>query len=299
MDVATGMQNAINYIEDHLTEEIDYNCIAQKSCMSSFYFQRIFCAMCGYTVGDYIRYRRLTLAGSELVQSKAKVIDVALKYGYETPESFTRAFVKFHGVTPSYAKENGDRLKCFYPLSVTITLRGGFMEKFKKDNYRIEKKDAFTVLEKVEQHMIDNEANKNTIPEFWVRSWQDGTVKTLLSNLSGSKDLFGICYNNKSIYSGELFDYAIGCSCAPDVKVPDGYRINTIPARTWLVFECVGPMPQAMQQAWHTIASEFVPSSEYELTYEFNIEAYSAGNMTSENYKSEIWVPVREKNNNH
>ncbi len=295
MDVAAGMQNAIDYIEAHLTDEIDYNRIAQKACMSTFYFQRIFCALCGYSVGDYIRYRRLTLAGSEFLQSKAKVIDVALKYGYETPESFTRAFTKFHGVTPSYAKENGDKLKCFHPLSVKIILRGGFMENFKKDNYKIVKKDAFTVLEKVEQHMVDNDKNKNTIPEFWTRSWQDGTVKTLLSNMSGSKDLFGICYNNHLQCSGEFFDYAIGCSCETDIEVPEGYRINTIPARTWVVFECVGPMPQAIQEAWHTIVSEFVPSREYELTYEFNIEAYSAGNMTGEDYKSEIWVPIREK----
>lgn len=295
MDIASGIQNAINYIEDNLTDEIDYNMIAQKACMSNFYFQRIFCVLCGYSVGAYIRYRRLTLAGSELLQSKSKVIDVAMKYGYETPESFTRAFVKFHGVTPSYAKENGDNLKYFSPLSVTITLRGGFMEKFNKDNYKIVKKDAFTVLEKVEQHMVDNDKNKNTIPEFWTRSWQDGTVKTLLSHMSGSKDLFGICYNNHLQCSGELFDYAIGCSCESDVEVPEGYRLNTIPARTWAVFECVGPMPQAMQQAWHTIVSEFVPLSEFDLTYEFNIEAYSAGNMTGEDYRSEIWVPIREK----
>ncbi len=295
MDITDSLQNAINYIEDHLTDEIDYSCLAQKACMSSYYFQRIFSALCGYTVGDYVRYRRLTLAGSELLQQKAKVIDIALKYGYETPESFTRAFKEFHGITPSGARECGDKLKYFSPLSVSITLRGGFMENFKKDNYRIVKKDAFTVLEKVEQHMVDNDNNKNTIPEFWTRSWQDGTVKTLLSNLSGSKDLLGICYNHHSGYSAELFDYAIGCTCASDVEVPEGYRVNTIPARTWVVFECVGPMPQAMQQAWHTIASEFVPSGEYELTYEFNIEAYSAGNMTSDDYKSEIWVPIREK----
>lgn len=295
MNIADSFQNAIDYIEDHLTDEINYNTISQKACMSNFYFQRIFSVLCGYSVGDYIRYRRLTLAGTELSERKAKVIDVALKYGYETPESFTRAFKEFHGITPSQAKRNSDRLKFFSPLSVSITLRGGFMKNFKKDNYKIVKKDAFTVLEKVEQHTVDNDKNKNTIPEFWTRNWQDGTVKTLLGNMSGSKDLLGICYNNQSKYSGKLFDYAIGCTCAPDVEVPEGYRMNTIPARTWAVFDCVGPMPQAIQEAWHTIVSEFVPSCEYELTYEFDIEAYSAGNMTGEDYKSEIWVPIREK----
>lgn len=295
MNIADSLQNAIHYMEDHLKDEVDYNILAQKSCMSSFYFQRIFSALCGYTVGDYVRYRRLTLAGTELSERKVKVIDVALKYGYETPESFTRAFKEFHGITPSQAKRNGDMLKYFSPLSVSITLRGGFMEKLEKDSYRIVHKDAFIVLEKVEQHTVDYSTNKNTVPEFWTRSWSDGTVKTLLRNMSADRDLFGICYNNYSQNTGELFDYSIACACNPDVEVPEGYRMNTIPARTWAVFDCVGPMPQAMQQAWHTICTEFVPSDKYELTYEFNIEAYSAGNMTGEDYKSEIWVPIREK----
>lgn len=105
MNIADSFQNAIDYIEDHLTDEINYNTISQKACMSNFYFQRIFSVLCGYSVGDYIRYRRLTLAGKELSEHKAKVIDVALKYGYETPESFTRAFKEFHGITTFTGKK--------------------------------------------------------------------------------------------------------------------------------------------------------------------------------------------------
>jgi AraC family transcriptional regulator len=289
MDIAVGIQNAINYIENHLTENIDYNQLAKEACVSNFYFQRIFCALCGYTIGDYIRFRRLTLAGNELLNSNEKIINVALKYGYETPESFTRAFTKFHGITPSQARIDGSKLKSFLRLSVNITLRGGSMQ-----NYKIVKKDAFTVLEKVEKQSSDNEINKASIPDFWTRSWQDGTVKTIIDNLSGSNDIYGICYNNPN-EEDNTFDYSIAGMCESNITVPYGYRINTIPARTWVVVECIGEMPEAMQNAWHKICSEFIPSSNFEPTYEFDIEAYSEGDMNSPNYKSEIWIPIKEK----
>lgn len=290
VDIVSGMQSAIDYIENHLTDDIDYNHLAQKACMSNFYFQRMFSALCGYTVGDYIRFRRLTLAGSELLNTDAKVIDAALKYGYNSPESFSRAFAKFHGVPPSAAKSNGSNLKTFSRLYVNIILRGGTME-----NFKVVKKEAFTVLEKVEQHTVDNSANKNTIPEFWERCWCDGTIKTILHNLCETKDLFGICYSKSSALDSRTFDYSVAGICKSDIDVPEGFRINTIPARTWLVFDCVGPMPDAMQSVWHKLCSEVMPSLSYEPTYEFDIEAYTAGNMTADDYKSEIWIPVKEK----
>lgn len=287
MNIATEIQDAINYIEEHLTDEIDSNQIAREACLSNFYFQRIFKALFGYSIGEYIRFRRLTLAGNELAESDVKVIDVALKYGYETPESFSRAFKDFHGIAPSQVKGDYKKLKTFSRLSVIITLRGGSM-----DNYKIVKKEAFKVLEKVEKHTVDDEINKNTIPEFWERSWQDGTVRTLMGYMDKSNNLLGICYN--SDYSdSKNFDYSIGCICKEDTQAPEGFRLNTIPARTWVVFECVGAMPTAMQEAWHTISAEIIPSSSYKPTEEFDIEVYSAGNMNSPDYKSEVWIPIK------
>ncbi|MCM1114009.1 MAG: GyrI-like domain-containing protein [Clostridium sp.] len=162
------------------------------------------------------------------------------------------------------------------------------------NDYKIMKKEAFTVLEKVEQHTVDNEINKNTIPEFWERSWTDGTIKTILNNLDNDNDLLGICYDKSANLDTGVFDYSIAGKCKPDMHAPNGYRVSTIPARTWVIFECVGPMPEAMQNRWHEICTEFIPSSNYEPTFEFNIEAYSAGNMNSQNYKSEIWIPIKE-----
>ena len=153
MDWITGIQNAINYIEEHLTEEINYDKVAEEAACSSFYFQRIFGVLCDISLGEYIRNRRLTLAGNELNVSDIKVIDIALKYGYESPESFTRAFSKFHGITPSEAKKNGSKLKSFSRLSVKITLSGGSMM-----DYKIVEKEAFEIIEKVE-NIIETESN--------------------------------------------------------------------------------------------------------------------------------------------
>ena len=135
MDWIAGMQKAIDYIEDHLTDDIDYEAVARESFSSSYHFQRTFGILCGYTLGEYIRNRRLSLAGAELASTDAKVIDVALKYGYESPDSFARAFSKFHGVTPSEARGNGKMLKSFSRLALKISLEGGNIM-----DYRIEEK---------------------------------------------------------------------------------------------------------------------------------------------------------------
>ena len=160
-------------------------------------------------------------------------------------------------------------------------------------NYKLVEKEAFTVLEKVEPHEIDDSVNKNTIPAFWERSHQDGTVKTLLEKTNDKSFIFGICYGD-SPSDKKTFDYSIAAICDKDIEVPNGFRINEIPARSWLVFECIGPMPKAMQSMWHKITAEFFPSSDYIPTYEMDIEAYPAMDMNAEDYKSEIWIPVKK-----
>ena len=289
MDWITGIQNAINYIEEHLTEEIDYEIVAKEAACSSFYLQRIFSILCGMTLGDYIRNRRLTLAGNELSAADDKVIDIALKYGYESPESFTRAFSRFHGVTPSEAKKDGSKLKSFSRISVKITLSGGNIM-----NYKIIEKEAFDIIEKVEAHTVEDSKNAKSIPDFWTRSHNDGTVKKLLDTTTDRTFIFGVCYGNLP-ENAKTFDYSIAAKCNDNTVVPEGFRKNTIPARTWAVFECKGAMPNAIQDLWHKIVSEFFPTSSYKPTYEMDIEAYSEGNMGDPDYYSEIWIPVVKK----
>lgn len=289
MDWLTGIQNAINYVEVHLTEDIDYTQVAKEAACSNFYFQRIFGILCGISLGDYIRNRRLTLAGDELSATDTKVIDIALKYGYESPESFTRAFKGFHGVTPSEAKKDGSKLKSFSRLSVKITLSGGSVM-----NYKIIEKEAFDIIEKVETHSVEDAENAKSIPDFWTRSHNDGTVKKLLDTTTDRTYIFGVCYGNLP-ENAKTFDYSIAAKCDENTAVPKGFKKNTIPARTWAVFECKGAMPNAMQDMWHKIVSEFFPTSSYKPTYEMDIEAYTEGNMGSPDYRSEIWVPVIKK----
>lgn len=287
MNWATLIQNAIDYIENNLDTELDYNKIAEKAMCSTYYFQKIFGIMCGLTVGEYIRSRRLTLAGGDLVSTDIKIIDLALKYGYESPEGFTRAFTRFHGITPSEARRFGGKLRSFSRFKVQIILKGG-----NSMNYKIITKKSFTVIEKVERHTVANDENKNTIPDFWDRAHKDGTIETLLKYASDGSFIFGICYGNE--HSGDdQFDYSIAVHCEPDTIAPTGYRTNVIPERKWVVAECIGAMPDAIQQLWHELCTEFFPTSSYIPTYEMDIEAYPAGDMTDKNYKSQIWIPIK------
>lgn len=295
MDYITGIQNAINYIEEHITEEPDITEIAKKAAVSPFYFQRIFGILCGITLGEYIRSRRLSLAGSELSSTDIRVIDAALKYGYDSPESFTRAFVRFHGITPSQAKKENSSLKSFSRISVQIILKGGSIM-----NYQIVKKEAFKVLQKVETHtvqqtigqkyVIDSE-NKNSIVDFWTRSHKDGTVDTLVKQANDKSYIYGICYNSAYEDSNQ-FDYGIAAAYGGG-EIPDGYSVYEIPARTWAVFECIGPVPDAIQETMHRIFTEFFPASIYQPTYEMDIEAYPELNTDSDEYKTEIWIPLK------
>ena len=289
MNWINGIQNALDYIENHITDKLDYSEIAEQAYCSVFYFQRIFNALCGMTIGEYIRNRRLTLAGSELSSLKSKVIDVAFKYGYESPESFTRAFTKFHGITPSEARRNGSGLKSFSRLSVKIIMKGG-----NTMNYRIVEKQAFKVLGKTETHSIDESQNKNTIPNFWDKAHRTGVIETLLKKASDKTYVFGICRGNTHT-NKEVFDYSIAVECNECTEIPKGYNVIEIPARTWIIIECMGAMPEAIQKLWHELCTEFFPTSEYKPTYEMDIEAYPSGNMTSPDYTCQIWIPI-EKN---
>ena len=288
MDFVAGIQKAIDYIELHICDELDYEIIAKEAACSCFYFQRIFGVLCGVTLGEYIRGRRLTLAGSEMACTDNKIIDVALKYGYESPESFTRAFSRFHGITPSDARKDGSKLKSFSRLSVQIIMKGGSVM-----DYKIIEKSAFKVLEKVESQSVADDENKNSIPDFWTKSHNDGTLKKLFEMAKDKTYIFGICHGNIPKDS-KTFDYSIAVICDEDCTIPEGYRMSEIPARTWAVFECVGAMPDAMQNTWHKICTEFFPTSGYTPTYEMDIEAYSAGDMGAADYKSEIWVPIEK-----
>lgn len=289
MDWITGLQHSLDYMEEHLTEELDYAEIARQAYTSSFHFQRIFAILCGCTVGEYIRNRRLTLAGSELASTRQKVIDVALKYGYESPESFCRAFVKFHGITPSQAKSDGAGLKSFSPLSVKLIIQGGTIM-----DYRIEKREPLSMLVKKARLNGGGEVTKQAISGFWQQVTCDGTIGRLCKHRKSDKDfdnmVVGICFTDPDAGN---FDYGIGVPCE-NGAAEEGFTVEEIPAATWAVFSGCGPMPDAFPELWKRIYTEFFPASDYEPDG-ICFEVYPDADVSREDYTFEIWNRVKKK----
>lgn len=288
MDWITGIQRAIDYIEEHITEKIDYEEAGKCAYSSNFHFQRVFSVICGYTVGEYVRNRRLSLAGEELANGKTKIIDAALKYGYSTPESFSRAFAKFHGVMPNQVK-NGAALKSFSRLSVKLVMSGGtFM------NYRIVKKEAFNVLLKKKLFDKQEEAATEKISEFWKECRNDGTIEKILKNISFDNAfencVLGISFNDSDKFD---FPYGIGVNCEPDAA-EDGLEMITVPENTFVVFQCTGVMPDAFKRVYKYICTEFFPASEYQ-PCGIEIEAYPSADVNNPDYTCEIWIAVNKK----
>ena len=155
-----GFQESIDFMEENLTEALDIEVIAGKAALSPFYYQRIFGALCGMTVGDYIRARRMTLAAQELAGTDVKVIDTAFRYGYDSPDSFAKAFQRFHGITPSQAREPGAPLRSFAPLHIRVTMEGGNML-----DYRIVEKAPFTIVGT--KRPFNSDTSYQEIPKFW------------------------------------------------------------------------------------------------------------------------------------
>lgn len=275
-NIAIGLQEAIDELEAQLTETLNVEKAAKRACLSPFYFQRMFGALCGMTVGEYVRSRRLTLAGQELSRNReAKVIDVALKYGYDSPDSFARAFQRFHGVLPSEAREPGVSLQAVPPLHMTLSLEGGT-----KMEYRIEPKPALTIVGK--SRRFHTETSYREIPKFWQEfcSGPDGGV------ICG---MWGVCLDG----GGPEFDYWIADSYEDGQSVPEGFSLHTIPAGTWAVFPCRGALPDALQSVNTRIWKEWLPSCrEYQLAGNYNVEYYTPMTARPEDHYSEIWIPV-------
>ena len=292
MNWIQGIQKAIDYIESNITDEIDFEEVARQAYSSSFHFQRVFGILCGYSLGDYIRMRRLSLAGEELSKGNAKIIDIAMKYRYDTPESFSRAFTRFHGISPSEAKHGGS-VKIFTPLAVKLTLNGG-----KKMDFRIERRDAFQVVCKRRTVSKPQAANAVTdITAMWRDYGADGTVSRLAGYIPDNtvmKGLLGICFSSE--LNAKQFPYGIGVEY-DGRKVDDDFEIVTVPASTYAVFTCKGKMPYAFTDTYNRIVTEFFPqSTQYEYAENVEFEVYPSDDTSNPNYQCEIWIAVNEKN---
>ena len=291
MNWIQGIQRAIDYVEANIIEEIDFEEAAKQACSSSFHFQRVFGILYGLSLGDYIRMRRLSLAGEELSKGHAKVIDIALKYGYDTPESFSRAFTRFHGIAPSEAKHGG-KVRIFTPLSIKLILTGG-----SKMDYRIEKRDAFQVVCKRKRvGKPQSAAATPDITAMWQEYGADGTMAKLIACLPKEpvmKGLLGICFSSE--LNAKQFPYGIGVEY-DGRKVDEDLEVVTIPANTYAVFTSKGKMPDAFIETYHRIVTEFFPqSTQYEYAENVEFEVYSSEDVTNPDYQCEIWIAVKER----
>ncbi|MEK3805566.1 AraC family transcriptional regulator [Bacillus sp. FSL H8-0547] len=279
-----SIQNAINYMEDHMLEELAIEDIAAAANASVFHFQRTFAILTDSTVGEYIRRRRLTFAAHDLAHGSAKVIDLALKYGYDTPESFAKAFRRQHKISPSEAKKASCRFTSYSRLVIQVSLKGADPMK-----YRVEERESFPVIGVKRSFSCVNGENLIGIPQLWKDIHENGTNDRLLAlNNGGVKGIMGICEPGPD----SMMTYWAACSYSGET--PEGLASAAVPASKWVIFEVRGAMPGAMQEAWKKIYSEWFPASGYEHAGTPDLEVYTEGDAYSSDYYSEIWIPVKK-----
>lgn len=265
--------------------------------VSSMYLQKAFPLMTGYTVSEYIRNRKLYLAALDIISNKTKIIDVAYKYGYGTPESFTKAFIRFHEVSPLKLKADPSKLKVFLPMHVIIDIKGGNNMDYTivKENelqlvgycYDVTYDEAYRLIPKLWENFDKNYLN----PLLLYKNKAPITVedKAVLLNRIGE---FGICFDDNG--DNKSFTYMIG-GLYKGGDIPEGMKLITIEPLTYAKFAITGPMPGALQATNKKIFNEWLPGNEkYELSKGISIEWYSCGDIHNTDYKSQIWVPVKQ-----
>ncbi|WP_276354451.1 AraC family transcriptional regulator [Cohnella caldifontis] len=289
MDTLARLNAAMGYIEEHL-DSWDVKEAARIACCSEYHFTRMFSFLAGIPLSEYVRRRRLTMAALELSRGGVKVIDAALKYGYASPDSFARAFQNMHGISPSDARARGQFLKAFPRMTFQLTVRGG-----DEMNYRIVDKEAFRIAGikkrvKVVFEGVNPEiaAMYESLTPEWIRTIKD------LSNMEPS----GLISASANFGEGRMeekgeCDHHIGAATTLDV--PEGMDRLEVPASKWAVFTAVGTFPSALQDVWGRIYSEWFPSTDYELSAGPEILWNEGKNTDSPQYKSEIWIPIKQK----
>ena len=296
MEWLACIRQAIGYMEDHLTDGIDLEDVAGAVHLSPFFLQRGFSLMTGVGVGEYLRSRRLYEAALALKSGGEKVIDVALRYGYETPESFAKAFARFHGATPTQVRE-GAAIRTFLPLTIHISIQGGSQMETK-----ITPLFPFKVIGF--QKEFDYETAYDEIPKFWDEICEkyaynvyagnepaNPCEQALVDNCIGE---YGVCIDD---IPGGKFRYLIAGKYTGG-PVPEGMVLYEFPRGEWAVFNCVGPNPQTLQSVNTRIFREWLPgNADYELSGVATVEWYDCvnGEKTDPDYHSAIWVPVKRR----
>ena len=275
------LNQSMNYIEEHLTDEIDYEQLGRIACCSAYHYQRMFTYMAGITLAEYIRRRKMSLAAVDLQGGEARIIDIAEKYGYRSPTAFNRAFQSFHGIAPSSVKNEGTSVKSFSPIVFKITVKGAT-----ETNYKIEKKEAFRIIGISAPLDQEIENNFAVVPQMWQEASTNGTLQKLASMMdTPPMGLLGVSACNNE----EQWKYYIAVS---STKPTGEFEQYTIPAATWAIFSGSGTN-QSIQKLEQRIITEWLPTSGYEYANAPDIEVYL--NPDPQNAQYEVWIPVTKK----
>ena len=243
------LQIIIEYVENHLQrkeESIDREEISKIAECSFGFFQKVFSYMNGISFAEYIRSRKLTLAGYDLKSTDLKVIDVSYKYGYNSPTSFTQAFQLFHGVSPREARNRNVVLKVVPKMQIS--------ERYEY-SWKLEQKDGFRLVGKRILVSCENNLPFRKIPEFWNICQRDGTFAKLISmDTAAPKGIFGVFGG----YEKPLNKIEYSIMAISDQKLPQGFTEINIPNATWAIFNCRGCVPQAIQKGWQYLNEEWL-----------------------------------------
>ena len=297
MDWLACVRKAIDYMEEHLAEDIGVADVAEQVYISPFFLQRGFSVMTGCGLGEYLRNRRLYEAARELQNTEDRVIDIAFRYLYDSPESFAKAFSRFHGATPSQVRAGASPIRVFLPLRINLTVQGG-----QQMDFKITPMFPFKVIGF--QREFDYENSYREIPLFWdeicakyAASVYAGNApanpyeQALVDNCIGE---YGVCIDD---IPGGRFRYLIAGKYTGG-PVPEGMAVYEFPRGDWAVFNCVGPIPESLQALNTRIFQEWLPGNQdYELCGNATVEWYDCvnGEKDDPDYRSAIWVPVKRK----
>lgn len=289
MEPLRQLNLALAHIEENLAGEIDFQKVALIACCSEHHFRRMFSFLAGMTLSEYVRRRRLAQAALDLCNSNLKVIDVAMKYGYNSPDSFARAFQAFHGVIPKEAKRHGASLKAAPPVTFQLIIKGG-----SEMNYRIEEKGDFQIVGVKKRISLVFEGINPQMESMW----QSLTIESIseLKALCDTEPAGILCVSSnfeERVVEGTELDQYIGV--ATTRTVPEHWSVLPVEASKWAVFTAVGEFPSALQEMWSRIYSEWLPTSGYELSGGPEMLWNESQDTSLPNYKSEIWIPVIKK----
>ncbi|HEX2981234.1 MAG TPA: helix-turn-helix domain-containing protein, partial [Anaerolineaceae bacterium] len=227
MDSLEGLNRALAYIEEHLSEEIDFKQVERLAVCSEYHFRRMFSSLAGVSLSEYIRRRRLTLAALDLMNSGARVIDLALNYGYSSPDAFTRAFTSLHGITPAEARSTGQTLKAYPRMTFQIIVRGAV-----EMNYRIVEKQAFQIVGLMQRVPLIYQGVNPAISKMW-ESLDEATIAALkaLSNVEPRGMISASTNFSEGRLDGGELDHYIGV--ATTLEAPESLACLAVPASTW------------------------------------------------------------------